>query len=66
MRGDLIALHRNLKGVFSEEGVGLFSKVTNDNSFMLHQCMLILDVRKNFFIERLVKIWNRLHSEMVQ
>lgn len=66
MRGDLIALHRNLKGAFSEEDVGIFSKATNDNSFILHQWMLRLDVRKNFFMEKLVKIWNRLHSEMVE
>ena len=73
MRGDLIALYNNLKGVFSEEGEGLFSKVTNDrtrgNGFMLHQWMLrlmsgIISSWKDwstFGADCTVKWWNSHH-----
>ena len=67
--GDLIAAFQYLKGAYRKAGKGLFIRACSDsirrNVFKLKEGRFRPNIRKKLFIVRVVRHWNRLHSEVV-
>ncbi|KAK4832645.1 hypothetical protein QYF61_024673 [Mycteria americana] len=67
--GGLTVAFQYLQGAYKEDGERHFTKACTDrtraNGFKLKGCRFRLDIRKNFFTMRVVRLWNRLPREVV-
>ncbi|KFW06644.1 hypothetical protein N326_08555, partial [Eurypyga helias] len=69
LRGDLIAAFNCLEGAYEKAGGRLVTRTcsekTGGNGFKLKEGRLRFSMRKKFFMERVVRHWNRLPREAV-
>ncbi|KFP02487.1 hypothetical protein N300_06679, partial [Calypte anna] len=69
LRGDLINVFKYVRGGWSQGGVGLFCQTTFNKTrgqgLKLCQGKFRIDIRKNFFTERLIRHWNGLPRAVV-
>jgi len=67
---DLIAAFQYLNGAYRKAGENIFSLAccnrTRSNGFKLREGRFRLNIRKKFFMIRVVKHWNRLPREAVE
>jgi len=70
LRGDVTAAFQYLKGACRKDGENFFSRAycnrTWSNGFKLREGRFRLDMRKKFFMIRVVKHWHRLPREAVE
>lgn len=68
LRRDLLALSKSLRGGWSQLGVRLGSQGTMDrrNTLKLCQKSFRLDIRKNYFTERVVQHWDGVPRVVVE
>ena len=68
-QGDLTAAFQYLKGAHKKDGDRLFSRAccdsTRGDGFKLKEGRFRLDIRKKFFMMRVLKHWNRLSRDVV-
>jgi len=69
LRGHLIAAFQYLKGAYSNDGEGLFTRECSDrmrnNSIKLKESRFRSEIRKKFFTLRVARYWHRLAREVV-
>ena len=69
LRGDFIAAFQYLKGAYKQERSQLFTRTDNGRTrgdgFKLKEGRFRLDVRRKFFIKRVVRCWIRRPREVV-
>ena len=69
LQRDLIVAFQYLKGAYKLEGERLFLRVdsgrTRRNGLKLRQGWFRLDIRRQFFTQRMVTHWNRLPKKVV-